>query len=83
MEPLLTYSMKLRGTALDYGLEYRGSRVRFLVGTENFSLHLRVQNALGPTQPPIQWVSGALSLGVNRSGRETDHSPQYSAEVKE
>jgi hypothetical protein len=30
--------------------------------------------ALGPTQPPIQWVPGALSLGVNRSGREADHS---------
>jgi hypothetical protein len=38
---------------------------------------------LGPTQPPIQWVSGALSQGVNRPGREDDHSPQSSAEVKE
>jgi hypothetical protein len=24
--------------------------------------------ALGPTQPPIQWVPGALSLGVKRRG---------------
>jgi hypothetical protein len=24
--------------------------------------------ALGPTQPPIQWVPGALSLGVKRQG---------------
>jgi hypothetical protein len=39
--------------------------------------------ALGPTQPPIQWVRGALSLGVKRSEREADHSPQFSAEVKE
>jgi hypothetical protein len=31
--------------------------------------------ALGPTQPPIQWVPGALSLGVKRPGREADHSP--------
>jgi hypothetical protein len=38
--------------------------------------------ALGPTQPPIQWVSGALSLGVKRPGREADHSPPSSAEVK-
>jgi hypothetical protein len=38
---------------------------------------------LGPTQPPIQWVSGALSLGVKRPGREADHSPPSSAEVKE
>jgi hypothetical protein len=32
------------------------------------------RTALGPTQPPIQWVPGALSLGVKRSGREADHS---------
>jgi hypothetical protein len=38
--------------------------------------------ALGPTQPPIQWVHGVLSLGVKRPGREADHSPPSSAEVK-
>jgi hypothetical protein len=38
--------------------------------------------ALGPTQPPIQWVPGALSLGVKRAGREAHHSPPSSAEVK-
>jgi hypothetical protein len=38
--------------------------------------------ALGPTQPPIQWVPGALSLGVKRPGHEADHSPLSSAEVK-
>jgi hypothetical protein len=32
---------------------------------------------------PIQWVPGTLSLGVKRPGRETDHSPPPSAEVKE
>jgi hypothetical protein len=37
---------------------------------------------LGPTQPPIQWVPGALSLGAKRQGREADHSPEFSAEVK-
>jgi hypothetical protein len=39
--------------------------------------------ALGPTHPPIQWVPGALSLGVKRQGREADHSRPSSAEVKE
>jgi len=39
--------------------------------------------ALGSTQPPIQWVLGALSLGVKRPGREADQSPPTSAEVKE
>jgi hypothetical protein len=38
--------------------------------------------ALRPTQPPIQSVPGALSLGVKRQGREADHSPPSSAEVK-
>jgi hypothetical protein len=41
------------------------------------------RTALGPTQPPIQWVLGALSLGIKRPGREADHSPPSSAEVKE
>jgi len=39
--------------------------------------------ALGPTQPPIQWVPGVLSLGVERRGRKADHSPPSGAEVKE
>jgi hypothetical protein len=39
--------------------------------------------ALGPTQPPIQLVPGALSLGVKWPGREVDHLPPYSADVKE
>jgi hypothetical protein len=41
------------------------------------------RTALGPTQPPIQWVPGVLSQGVKRPGREVDHSPPSSAEVKE
>jgi hypothetical protein len=41
------------------------------------------RTALGPTQPPIQWVPGALSLRVKRPGREADHSPPSSTEVEE
>jgi hypothetical protein len=41
------------------------------------------RTALGPTQPPIQWIPGAFSLGVKRPGREADHSPPSSAEIKE
>jgi hypothetical protein len=41
------------------------------------------RTALGPTQPPIQWVPGAFSLEVKRPGREADHSRPSSAEVKE
>jgi hypothetical protein len=51
---------------------------------DNFRLDLSggSRPALGPTQPPIQWVPGALSFGVKGSGREAGHSPPYSAEVK-
>jgi hypothetical protein len=41
------------------------------------------RTALRPTQPPIQWVPGSLSLGLKRPWREADHSPPSSAEVKE
>jgi hypothetical protein len=39
--------------------------------------------ALGPTQPLIQWVPEALSLGVERPWCEADHPSPSSAEVKE
>jgi len=39
-------------------------------------------SCLMTTQPSIQWVPGALSLGVKWPGREADHTPQSSAEVK-
>jgi hypothetical protein len=38
--------------------------------------------AMGPNQPPLQWVPGALSLGIKLPGREANHSPPSSAEVK-
>jgi len=41
------------------------------------------RTALGPTQPPIQGVLGALSLVVKGLGHEADHSPPSSAKVKE
>jgi len=37
--------------------------------------------ALGPTQPPVQWVPG-LSRGKERPGRDADPSPSSSAVVK-
>jgi hypothetical protein len=37
---------------------------------------------IGPSQPPIQWVTEALYPGLKRSRREADHSPPTSAEFK-
>jgi hypothetical protein len=48
-----------------------------------FLFTIASRTALGPTQPPIQLVPVALSLGVKQPGREADHSPPSSAEVKE
>jgi hypothetical protein len=38
--------------------------------------------ALNTTQPPIRWIPGTLSPGIKQPGREADHSPASSAEVK-
>jgi hypothetical protein len=70
----------LSGIALGYGLDDRGFESRQGLGILLFTTAYR--SALGPTQPPIQWLRVALSLGVKRPGREADHSLLYSAEVK-
>jgi hypothetical protein len=72
----------LKMTSQGYGLDDRGSRVRFPAGLGILLLTTASSTALGPTQPPIQWVPGALSLEVKRPGREAHHSPPSSAEVK-
>jgi hypothetical protein len=50
-----------------YGLDIRAIGIRSPAGAKDFSSSLRP--ALGPTQPPAQWVSGVLSPGVKR-GRD-------------
>jgi hypothetical protein len=49
---------------------------------KNFLFSALSKPALGSIQRPSQWVQGALSPGVKRQGREADHSPPISAEVK-
>jgi hypothetical protein len=51
-------------------------------GGKNFHFSMSFIPALGPIQLPSPYVPGALSLGVTRLGREADHSPPASAEVK-
>jgi hypothetical protein len=71
---------ELSGIALDYGVDDRRFESRRGLGIFLFTTASRP--ALGPTQPPIQWVPGALSLGAKRSGRESYQSPPSSAKVK-
>jgi hypothetical protein len=61
------------GIMTDYGLDCRGSNPG---GGCDFS-------SSTPTQPPIQWVPGVLSLVVKLPGREANHSPPSSTEIKE
>jgi hypothetical protein len=70
----LWYNAELRGLD-DRGIESRQGLGTFLLATAS-------RPALGPIQPPVQWVQGALSLEVKRSGRAADHSPPSSADVK-
>jgi hypothetical protein len=71
------------GIAMGYGLDNRGSRVRFLAEAGNFSLRHRFQNGSGVHPASYLMGTGALSLGVKWPEREVDHSPSSSAEVKE
>jgi hypothetical protein len=72
------------GIATGYGLEDRMIGVRFPAGAMMgiFFLDIMSRPPLGSTQSPTQWVSGTLSLGVERPGREADHSPPSRSEVK-
>jgi hypothetical protein len=68
---------------LGYGLDDWGSRIRFPAGAGNFSLHHRFQNGSG-AHPASYPMSTRVSFpGGKAGGREADHSPPSSAEVKE
>jgi len=57
--------------------------VRFPEGVGNcFSPPPPPHRLLGLTQPPNQWIPESLSTETKRPGREADHSPPFSAEVK-
>jgi hypothetical protein len=62
-----------------YGVDGRGSNPG---RGKIFMFSTASRPAMGPTQPPIQWVPGTISPGLKRPKREGDNSPPSSAEVK-
>jgi hypothetical protein len=70
------------GLATDYGMEDWGIRSSSPGRVKNIICSTTSRPALGPTQPPIQWVAGALSKGVMQPGRVAHHSTPTSAEIK-
>jgi hypothetical protein len=56
------------GIALGYGLDDRGSRVRFPAGAGNCSLHHRVQKGTGGHPASYSMGTGDSFLGIKRPG---------------
>jgi hypothetical protein len=68
----LYYSARISQWAQQRAKGWR-ARVRFSASECDFVFSIVSRLALGLTQPPIQWVLGALSLEVSRRRREPDH----------
>jgi hypothetical protein len=65
-----------------YRLSNKLVLISFVLGTGYQTSPYLICLMYSLSKPPIQWVPGALSLGVKRPGREPDHSSPSSAEVK-
>jgi hypothetical protein len=67
----------------DYGLDVRAIGVRSPAGAEDFSSNLCVQTGSG-AHPAYCTMStgGPFAGGKARPGRDADHSPPSSAEIK-
>jgi hypothetical protein len=67
----------------DYGLDNRAIDVRSTTGAEDFSSNPCVQTGSGahPVSNPMG-TGGPFSGGKARPGRDADHSPPSSADVK-
>jgi hypothetical protein len=70
------------GIATGYALEDRGFGVRVPVGSRIFSSPRRPDRFWGPRDLLSNGYCGFFPPGVKRPGREADHSPPASVEVK-
>jgi hypothetical protein len=77
---MLIFGFKLEwvSIAMGYGLDSRVS----IPFRGNFIHPKACRLDLSTTQPPLQWIPGTLSPGIKGPGREADHSPASSAEIK-
>jgi hypothetical protein len=53
-------------TVSDYGLDDQAIGLQSRQRQRIYPLAFVTRPALGPTQPPVQWVPGALSPGIKR-----------------
>jgi hypothetical protein len=70
------------GIATAYRLEGRGVGIRIQLGESYFSSILRSKHSRGPPSFLTSVHLCPSSPGVKRQGREADHSPPTSSEVK-
>jgi hypothetical protein len=79
-------SEESRNSAVDiatgYGLDDQWVRIRVPVGARIFTSPCRPYRLWGPPSLLSNGYRGTLCPGVKRPGREADHSPPTSAEVK-
>jgi hypothetical protein len=65
-----TLQFRSRGSSVsivsDYGLDDWAIGVRSPTGTKDFPVTSVSRPALGPTQPPVQWIPVILSPGAKR-----------------
>jgi hypothetical protein len=82
----VTYKLELSFSRnVSIFLNYWTQRPDFLHSWRRFGVFLIAKTfkpALGSTQPPNQWIPGALSPGVKLVRREAYHSPPSGAEFK-
>jgi hypothetical protein len=65
-----------------YGLDDQGGGISRPGRVKYFHFSISSRPTLGSTQLPIKMGTGGSFPGVKRQGREADHSPPTSAEVK-
>jgi hypothetical protein len=67
---------------MGYGLEGQGIGDQFQAGARNFSLLYSIQTGFGAHTASYPTVFRALCLKKKQPGHEANHSPSFSAKVK-